>query len=55
MVRGTPGVADPSLYSAQFQDWLGPFGSYGEPVAAYGVAGDNSGVLTPGPGGIYGA
>jgi len=48
-----PGIADPSLYGPQFQDWLGPFGSYGEP-GPVGVGYDGSGIPV-GPGGIYGA
>lgn len=52
-MRAMPGVVDPSLYGPQFQDWLGPFGSYGEP-GPVGAGYDGSGLM-PGPGGIYGA
>lgn len=48
-----PYAADPSLYGPQFQDWLGPLGSYGEPGATgVGHAGSGTPVI---PGGMYGA
>lgn len=53
MNRGIMREMNPALYSSQFDSWVGPMGSFGDPMAQYALT-ENSSGLIHGPGGPYG-